>query len=123
MKQILLIITSHLLLCFHLMAQTEPNAGKWKTWFITSGKEYRLPQPSSFKNEINDVLKAQKNLDAAGMQQINFWSAGSPGNRWQEMMSKIWVMDTGRYGALANMLLATSIYDATIAAWDTKYAW
>jgi hypothetical protein len=42
---------------------------------------------------------------------------------WQEMMNKLWTVDTGRYGALANMLLGTAIYDATIVAWDTKYAY
>jgi hypothetical protein len=39
------------------------------------------------------------------------------------MIMQIWTVDTGRYGALANMLLGTSIYDATIAGWDTKYAY
>lgn len=123
MKKIILLIISHLLLCFYLTAQTEPNAGKWKTWLISSVSEYRLPQPPSYKNEIEAVIAAQKNMDAAALQNINFWNAGAPGYRWQEMMSKLWVVDTGRYGVLANMLLGTSIYDATIIAWDTKYAW
>jgi membrane-associated phospholipid phosphatase len=39
------------------------------------------------------------------------------------MMGKLWVVDTNRYAVLANMLLGTAIYDATIAAWDTKYAY
>jgi hypothetical protein len=56
-------------------------------------------------------------------QQIIFWNAGSPGYHWQEMMNKLWAVDTGRYGALANMLLGAATYDATIAAWDTKYAY
>jgi len=106
-----------------LQAQVEPEAGNWKTWFITSGKDYRLPAPSSYKNEIHEVLERQKNLDAKTKQQIIFWNAGSPGYHWQEMMNKLWAVDTGRYGALANMLLGVATYDATIAAWDTKYAY
>jgi len=106
-----------------LQAQVEPEAGNWKTWFITSGKDYRLPAPSSYKNEIPEVLARQKNLDAKTKQQIIFWNAGSPGYHWQEMMNKLWAVDTGRYGALANMLLGAATYDATIAAWDTKYAY
>jgi len=106
-----------------LQAQVEPEAGNWKTWFITSGKDYRLPTPSSYKNEISEVLARQKNLDAKTKQQIIFWNAGSPGYHWQEMMNKLWAVDTGRYGALANMLLGAATYDATIAAWDTKYAY
>jgi len=38
-------------------------------------------------------------------------------------MMQIWTVDTGRYGALANMLLGTAIYDATIAGWGTKYSY
>lgn len=111
------------LIAAQLQAQVEPGAGNWKTWFISSGKDYRLPAPSSYKNEIAEVLARQKNLDAKTKQQIIFWNAGAPGYHWQEMMNKLWAADTGRYGALANMLLGTATYDATIAAWDTKYAY
>ena len=117
------ILSIVLLMVIQLQAQVEPEAGNWKTWFITSGKDYRLPAPSSYKNEISDVIARQKDLDAKTKQQIIFWNAGSPGYRWQEMMNKLWTVDTGRYGALANMLLGAAIYDATIAAWDTKYAY
>ena len=117
------ILSIVLLIVFQLQAQVEPEAGNWKTWFITSGKDYRLPAPSSYKNEISEVLAKQKNLDGDTKQQIAFWNAGSPGYRWQEMINKIWTVDTGRYGALANMLLGAAIYDATIVAWDTKYAY
>ena len=117
------ILSIVLLMVVQLQAQVEPEAGNWKTWFITSGKDYRLPAPSSYKNEIHEVLERQKNLDAKTKQQIIFWNAGSPGYHWQEMMNKLWAVDTGRYGALANMLLGVAIYDATIAAWDTKYAY
>jgi len=117
------ILSIVLLMVVQLQAQVEPEAGNWKTWFITSGKDYRLPAPSSYKNEIPEVLARQKNLDPKTKQQIVFWNAGSPGYRWQEMMNKIWTVDTGRYGALANMLLGAAIYDATIVAWDTKYAY
>ena len=122
MKKILTIFVTLLLLAVQMKAQVEPTAGTWKTWFITSGKDYRLAAPTSYKNEIAEVLARQKNLDATTKQQIIFWNAGAPGYRWQEMMNKMWAVDTGRYGALANLLLGTATYDATIAAWDTKYA-
>ena len=122
MKKYSIIIVVFLIVA-QLKAQVEPGAGNWKTWFISSGKDYRLPAPSSYKNEIAVVLDRQKNLDATTKQQIIFWNAGAPGYHWQEMMNKLWAVDTGRYGALANMLLGTATYDATIAAWDTKYAY
>src|SRR6185295_14997697 len=79
--------------------------------------------PSSYKAEIGQVISRQQQLDSAGRQQIVFWNAGAPGYRWQDMMAKLWMYDTSYNGTLANMLLGVATYDATIAAWDTKYAY
>lgn len=122
MKKNSLILMAILYMAAHLHAQLEPAAGNWKTWFITSGKDYRLPAPPSYKEEIAQVLSRQKDLDSAGRQQILYWNAGAPGYRWQNLMDKLWMTDTSYNGALANMLLGVATYDATVAAWDTKYA-
>jgi membrane-associated phospholipid phosphatase len=123
MKKCLSLLSFLLLLLCQLQAQVEPSAGSWKTWFISSGKAYRLPAPASYKNEIAEVIARQHNIDSVTMQHILYWNAESPEYRWQNFMYKLWTVDTGRYGALANMLLGTATYDATIAAWDTKYAY
>ena len=104
-------------------AQVEPQAGKWRTWFISSAKEFRLPKPPAYRNEIAIVLQNQENIDSAALYHINYWNAGSPGYRWQDMMAKLWMTDTSYNGMLAAMLLSAAIYDATVAAWDTKYAY
>jgi membrane-associated phospholipid phosphatase len=123
MKKYFPILMAILFMAVQLQAQLEPTAGDWKTWFITSGRDYRLPSPSSYKEELTQVLSRQQNLDAAGWQQILYWNAGAPGYRWQDMMFNLWMKDTTYNGALANMLLGVATYDATIAAWDTKYAY
>ncbi|MFN8343656.1 MAG: phosphatase PAP2 family protein [Spirosomataceae bacterium] len=123
MKKIVLITTALLGTVVVSRAQTEPNAGKWKTWFISSGASYRLPAPPSAKEEISQVLNRQQNLTATERQQIHYWSAGAPGYRWQELIAKLWMTDTSRNGALANMLLGVATYDATVAAWATKYSY
>ena len=123
MKKSLLHFLPAVLISIQLQAQLEPAAGTWKPWFITSGKEWRLPAPPSYKEEIAQVLAIQKNLDSAGHHQIFYWNAGSPGYRWQEMINKLWITDTSYNGALSNMLLGVATYDATIAGWDTKYAY
>jgi hypothetical protein len=122
MKKSLSILLLILFVATRLAAQVEPDAGNWKTWFISSGKSYRLPGPGAFKEEIGEVLTRQQDLDSAGWQQILYWNAGAPGYHWQEMMTKLWQNDTSAGAAIANMLMNVSIYDATIAAWDTKYA-
>jgi membrane-associated phospholipid phosphatase len=123
MKQHLSILIIFLSFTTGLRAQQEPSASNWKTWFITSAKEYRLPAPPSFKEEVAQVISQQQALDSAGWQQIQYWNAGAPSYRWYSMMSKLWMTDTGYSGALANMLLNVATYDATLAAWNTKYAY
>ncbi|HYC40695.1 MAG TPA: hypothetical protein VEB63_09415 [Chitinophagaceae bacterium] len=103
-------------------AQVESGAGSWKTWFISSGEAYRLSSPPSHRDEIREVIAAQKKVDSSVMRRIVYWDAGGPGYRWQEMIQKLWIVDTGRYGILANLLLGTATYDAMVAAWSSKYA-
>lgn len=121
MKKILLASILFMLSLHLAHAQLEPGAGKWKPWF-PEAKASRLPAPPSAKDELQQVIAAQNALDANGMQQIVYWNAGSPGYRWYTMASKLWMTDITGNGALAQMLMGTAIYDATIAAWDTKYA-
>jgi hypothetical protein len=102
-------------------AQVEPEAGKWKTWFISSAKDYRLSKPIQYRYELAIVEENQQKIDSAMLYQINYWNAGSPGYRWQDMMTKLWMNDTSYNGIFAAMLLNVAIYDATVAAWDTKY--
>jgi hypothetical protein len=37
--------TSPHLSCRPSDSQVEPNAGKWRTWVISSGRDYRVPSP------------------------------------------------------------------------------
>lgn len=122
MKKHYVFLLKLLLLTNLLQAQTEPAAGNWKTWFISSGKDYRLPAPASYKSQINEVLAQQKQIDAEAMRQITFWNAGAPGYRWQELMSETWMANYSSNAILGYMLLSVATYDATVAAWDTKYA-
>jgi hypothetical protein len=123
MKKKLPLLVFFLVIVAGLNAQTEPSAGKWKTWFIGPGNEYRLPPPSASKEEAAQVISRQQNMDSASWQQVVFWNAGAPGYRWHEMMNKLWMVDTSNHGVLANLLLGTAIYDATVVAWDTKYTY
>ncbi len=122
MKKILFAV-SILVIHLQLTAQTEPDAGKWTTWFIPSGEEYRLSPPASTKDDITKIIDIQKNLDEKGRKEIMYWNAGAPGYRWQHMMANLWMTDISNHGVLANMLLSVATYDATVAAWDTKYSY
>ncbi len=123
MKKSAFILSTLFMLAFCLKAQVEPTAGNWTTWFIPSGKAYRLPPPPSYKDEIKGVISQQQNLDSATRQQIEYWNAGAPSYHWQHLMSDLWMTDALNDGILANMLMSVATYDALIAAWDTKYAY
>src|ERR1700674_2304754 len=65
--------------------QVEPGAGAWKTWVISKGSAISVPPPpgrSATKAEIKQLIKLASARDAATLDQIDFWNAGSPSYRW-----------------------------------------
>ena len=107
----------------------EPNAGKWRTWVISSGRDYRVPPPPGPK-ETQAELRALADLisdsDAQARQQIAFWDAGSPAYRWIDLLNArtlagVTTTTNGRTGVYTYVALA--MYDATIAAWESKYTY
>src|SRR5436190_862333 len=70
--------------------QIEPNAGKWKTWIISSGRDYRVPPPpgdadTKFELDWLRGFVAEKSPEVAG--QVAYWDAGSPAYRWMDLMT------------------------------------
>lgn len=108
-------------------ASGEPAAGSWRTWVVTSAKELRLPPPpnaAATTAEIQQLQALARARDAAALDLVRYWDAGSPGYRWNELVVQhalkngIGSPAAGRTLALLNL----AIYDATIVAWDSKYA-
>jgi hypothetical protein len=100
----------------------EPLAGSWKTWALTSGSQLRLPPPPAdfFGAEITELRSLESSRNTAAQDLVNFWTAGSPALRWIEMT---YSLGSGATGARPLALLSVAIYDATIAAWDSKYTY
>ena len=108
--------------------QIEPGAGSWRTWVLASGSQLRLPPPPDRKAttaELRELTKLVGQRDAQALDRISYWDAGAPGYRWNELAvaasakHNINIIRASR--ALA--LLDVAIYDATVAAWDTKYTY
>ena len=108
----------------------EPNAGNWKTWVISSGKDFRVPPPPDDAATLSELawLKgfSQQN-DPSIDQQVRFWNAGPPSYRWIDVVSSRLLDPTqtpiGAFPNRAYLYVSLAIYDATIAAWDSKYAY
>ncbi len=108
--------------------QIEPKAGTWKTWAISSGKDYRVPPPpdaSATRGELEWLHAAVTQKDPQIADQISYWDAGSPGYRWLDLLSAR--SDANQpltaFPVRPFAYLNMAIYDATIAAWDSKYAY
>ena len=104
----------------------EPAAGTWKTWVISSGKDFRVPPPpdaSATSAELSQMRELVSQSDAGAAAQIRFWDAGSPVYRWIELVnSRIQEANT----PIPNVhriytYMTMAMYDATIAAWESKY--
>ncbi len=108
--------------------QIEPQAGRWKTWVLSSGSQFRLPPPPhglAQVAEVRNLIARADQRDAAALSAISFWDAGPPGYRWNEMAANILVRNNiaAPRSSRALSLLNVAIYDATIAAWDSKYVY
>jgi membrane-associated phospholipid phosphatase len=104
----------------------EPGAGDWKTWVLESGSQLRLPPPPTrrqTKEEIRILEELASERNEAALDRINFWDAGSPSFRWNQIAIER-VIAANLAGPRAGRVLALvniAIYDAMIAAWDSKY--
>jgi membrane-associated phospholipid phosphatase len=108
--------------------QIEPLAGTWKTWVISSGKDYRVPPPpdaATTKSELEWVRGQIAKIDTQVAEQIAFWDAGSPGYRWLDILAARSEANQplSMYPVRPFAYLNMAMYDATIAAWDSKYAY
>jgi membrane-associated phospholipid phosphatase len=105
----------------------EPEAGTWKTWMLASGDQLRPdapPDEAATRDELAALQAMAADRDGAVLDRITYWNAGSPGYRWNEIGMQETVrasLDLLSYRLMA--LLNVAIYDATIAAWDAKYAY
>ncbi len=109
-------------------ALVEPTAGTWKTWVLTSADQFKSaapPDADATKKEIAQLMDMAGKRDDAALQQIAYWNAGPPSYRWNQIATNMMV----EHGLPGNMafrnlsLMHVAIYDATIAAWDSKYTY
>ncbi|MEO8394071.1 MAG: hypothetical protein ABI700_13865, partial [Chloroflexota bacterium] len=109
-------------------AQVEPDAGTWQTWVLSSGNQFRLPVPpddAATTAEIAQLKDMVSKRDEAALQQIAYWNAGAPSYRWNQIAINAMLARAmpGNMAFRDLALLHVAIYDATVAAWDSKYAY
>ena len=106
--------------------QIEANAGKWRTWVISSGGGYRVaPPPGTAETtaELSTLADLISHNDAEVQKQIAFWDAGAPAYRWIDLINARLLAGTPTtaYPHRVYAYVAIAMYDATVATWESKY--
>lgn len=108
--------------------QVEPEAGTWQTWVLESGSQFRLPAPPD-ENMTRQEIAAVKDLAGSrndiALGQIAFWNTGAPVYRWNELAVNEALKNNmgSQVAARVLALVNVAMYDGTVAAWDSKYAY
>jgi len=109
-------------------AMVEPLAGGWKTWIIPSGSQFRVPPPpdrAATEKELSELIQIASTRNRAALDKIGYWDTGAPSYRWSEIAVAEHLRDGVNWLIAARdlSLMHIAIYDAMIAAWDSKYAY
>src|SRR6266849_919353 len=110
-----------------LLAQVEPNAGNWQTWLLSPGNQMRLAAPPGDADtaaELQSLKQIMASADDAAKTQVTYWDAGPPAYRWMKIASQQMVSHNlaAPLYTRGMALVAVAMYDATVTAWDSKYA-
>ncbi len=117
-------------LSFRTLSQTQTDAANWNKWVLHHAGEVSIPAPPG-KDQTEKELVMIKDMiakrDEKTLQQIQYWDAGAPSYRWNEIAYRLVGPEifTKKHGGnffrapMAWMNMA--IYDATIEAWKLKY--
>jgi membrane-associated phospholipid phosphatase len=107
-------------------AQIEPRAGRWKTWVLTSPRQFRLQTPpdrAATEAEIKVLKDLAAKRSGEARLQIEFWSAGGPLYRWDRIAleESLGHLVNNNRGPRVLALVSVAMHDAILAAWDAKY--
>lgn len=117
-----------LLISMLVLAGVEPGAGSWATWVVDRVSVLRpAPPPSraATATEQAELRRLTTTRDAAGRELIAYWDAGPPAYRWNQLAVVALLGDNAytHVAARSLALLHVALHDATVAAWDAKYAY
>lgn len=117
-----------LLISMLVLAGFEPAAGGWTTWVIDRVSTLRpAPPPSraATEAELVELRRLAAGRDAVTRAAIAYWDTGPPAYRWNQL-AVAGLLEDGVYTHVAVRglaLLHVALHDATVAAWETKYAY
>jgi membrane-associated phospholipid phosphatase len=112
----------------------EPLAGKWRTWVLASGDQYRPSPPPPFQSpawqaELAAVQEAVARRTPEQKAAVQFWAGGpgtvTPAGLWIEIARDLIVRDglDAAHAARVLALVSVAMADGFICCWDAKYTY
>ncbi len=99
------------------------KAASWKTWLLDSAGKISIaaaPGIAASKRELPAIKQQMAKLDEEKMAAIQYWDAGAPAYRWNEVTDNLLKDDFAVMLRMPAAWLNIAIYDATILAWKEK---
>ncbi|MDQ4132752.1 MAG: vanadium-dependent haloperoxidase [Actinomycetota bacterium] len=115
---------------------TQPLAGTWKTWVLTSGSQFRPARPQAIVygtpehvTQMRELMEVRANLTPEQEKIARFWVGGQgsalPPGLWNQValtyLSGASLSTPRAARVLASLNVAE--HDAAVAVWDTKFAY
>ncbi len=115
---------------------TQPLAGTWRTWVLTSGSQFRPPRPQAIVYgtpehvaEMREVMDVRARLTPEQERIARFWVGGQgsslPPGLWNQVALVYLANTRDSPPRAARVLAALNVaeHDAAVAVWDTKFAY
>ena len=112
-----------------LSQKSSKGTGEWKTFVVKDAKELNIPAPpgkEQTQKELRALKEKMSQRNEEIVQEIRYWDAGSPAYRWNQLGYSLISFENENFDI--DLFLRTpsawmnmAIYDATVAAWKTKY--
>jgi hypothetical protein len=113
---------------------TEPLAGTWQPWLMTTGSQFRPGPPPAFESpewqaEADEIVRVNEELTDDQIRIARFWADGAgtdtPPGHWMRIAMELVVRDRLSLAATARLLahLSMAQADAFIACWDAKFTY
>jgi hypothetical protein len=108
--------------------RSEPSAGAWKTWVLTSPSDIAVPPPpdegsARAKTDLDEVERAAGARTPEILNTINKWSPPLPTDPWMAQAFDF-VSKSEKNPPLSSRnyaLVSVAMYDAVVASWYWKY--
>ena len=99
------------------------EAANWKTWLLDNPQQIIVAAPPSIAQtnaELQLIKKEMTKLDEIKLAEINYWNAGAPSYRWNQIVLGLMFQKQEVLLRMPASWMNLAIYDATILAWKEK---